>query len=806
MEAAEVLAEAETEMGVDVQVGDFAGGRAPRRYADSPVPRWLHWISEDSTKIVAITCGESHTVLLSEENKVFTFGDGSRGQLGHGSRRSFAKPKRVDSLTGLRVAQVVAGGQHTLLRLESGLVYSTGRGDHGQLGLGDTEDQLSFKRVEHAEWFGGVTMSQSDLEEAEERERAALLGPYWRATVLPPLNPRDAHYPFAQPTDQQLGLRPTSNTYDYAALEREKLEQQQMEKKRELLSSQQGFLQESMYYGMQPGSMPYNTSGVARANDSFTGGGTGLKAGLPVRAGAKAVSLSAGAYHSVVCMDTGAVFVFGNNDRGQLGLDHFESQFSPVRVTALHKDKVTSVSASPAGHHTLFLTALGVAWACGAGDAGQLGSNDIKDLEGIRSIQPGRRTAAEEKEALEREQQRKYLGLEKSQEEKRREGHPLNSVNMEAVYAGGTHSIIVESGGRRAWVCGAGGFGRPQEQNVTRISNLLKQKLDEREGKKVMVIQSTVRMISPHEKRFEDLVNQLALYGPFSEPVCAHLLRATLDRCVDTGASVEIYAHLIERVTKLCLGIAMYSFRKLIVSAFEDACLKALQKQDDAIDRKALERSSQRLSGGGGAGGTDTVVAKGNMFAWVQDRESYKQYVGFQAELKVLASFLRELYAVHHVLEEADLDDLLAGCPGSHTSIKIKDSHEAERKARLLRGLVHRAVPNRQKELEKLNSKISGVENAMKITDESEREEAVAKCVRDTQRMAVEAAQAQARAAKGGSRRTTAPVGPVPPMYTRANEEAAWDLSAEMGWEKFRVPEDRRPEEGPDFVDYLLAH
>ena len=46
------------------------------------------------------------------------------------------------------VVEVAAGETHTVARLADGRIFTWGRGDHGALGHGDTDDRLLPKQIE----------------------------------------------------------------------------------------------------------------------------------------------------------------------------------------------------------------------------------------------------------------------------------------------------------------------------------------------------------------------------------------------------------------------------------------------------------------------------------------------------------------------------------------------------------------------------------------------------------------------------------------------------------------------------------
>ena len=65
-------------------------------------------------RITAVAAGANHTVVLSDEGLVFTFGDGSCGQLGHGDARDCLSPRQVAMVRPCRITVVAAVALNTL--------------------------------------------------------------------------------------------------------------------------------------------------------------------------------------------------------------------------------------------------------------------------------------------------------------------------------------------------------------------------------------------------------------------------------------------------------------------------------------------------------------------------------------------------------------------------------------------------------------------------------------------------------------------------------------------------------------------
>ncbi|XP_031427169.2 probable E3 ubiquitin-protein ligase HERC3, partial [Clupea harengus] len=95
-------------------------------------------------QIVQIACGDHHSVALTKDGQLFTWGQNSNGQLGLGKgESSTSSPRPLKSLVGIPLSQISAGGDHSFALSLSGAVFGWGKNSAGQLGLGDDTDRLS---------------------------------------------------------------------------------------------------------------------------------------------------------------------------------------------------------------------------------------------------------------------------------------------------------------------------------------------------------------------------------------------------------------------------------------------------------------------------------------------------------------------------------------------------------------------------------------------------------------------------------------------------------------------------------------
>ncbi|KAG1949777.1 retinitis pigmentosa GTPase regulator b [Pimephales promelas] len=117
-------------------------GLSTEKLANHKVPQQVTGISD---KVVKVSCGGGHTVALTE-HKVYSFGLGQFGQLGHGTFIFESRlPRVVEHFRRGRVKHVECGENHTALITDSGLLYTFGDGRHGKLGLGEENFTNQFR-------------------------------------------------------------------------------------------------------------------------------------------------------------------------------------------------------------------------------------------------------------------------------------------------------------------------------------------------------------------------------------------------------------------------------------------------------------------------------------------------------------------------------------------------------------------------------------------------------------------------------------------------------------------------------------
>ena len=99
-------------------------------------------------RAVSVSAGAGHSLALTADGAVWSWGSGGNGRLGHGGRQRRLLPKKVEAFAGQRVVAVSAGFDHSLAITADGAVWSWGGGGGGQLGHGDEQDEHLPKKIE----------------------------------------------------------------------------------------------------------------------------------------------------------------------------------------------------------------------------------------------------------------------------------------------------------------------------------------------------------------------------------------------------------------------------------------------------------------------------------------------------------------------------------------------------------------------------------------------------------------------------------------------------------------------------------
>uniref|UniRef100_A0A8C0QWT0 HECT and RLD domain containing E3 ubiquitin protein ligase 3 n=1 Tax=Canis lupus dingo TaxID=286419 RepID=A0A8C0QWT0_CANLU len=266
-----------------------------------------------------------------------------------------AEPQVCGFISDRSVKEVACGGNHSVFLLEDGEVYTCGLNTKGQLGHereGNKPEQIGALADQHI-----VHVACGESHSLALSDRGQLFS--WGAG-----------------SDGQLGLMTTEDSVAVPRLI-QKLNQQTI---------------------LQVSCGNWHCLALAADGQFFTWGKNshgqlGLGKEYPSQASPQRVrslegiplaQVAAGGAHSFALSLSGAVFGWGMNNAGQLGLSDEEDRESPCHVKLLRTQKVVYISCGE--EHTAVLTKSGGVFTFGAGSCGQLGHDSMNDEVNPRRV------------------------------------------------------------------------------------------------------------------------------------------------------------------------------------------------------------------------------------------------------------------------------------------------------------------------------------------------------------------------------------------------------------------------------------
>lgn len=92
--------------------------------------------SLESETIADIVAGKFHSLAMTIDGRVYSWGHGRSGRLGHGNEEVQLEPRMIDALCKVRIRSIAASENHSLALTSDGDVYCWGSDRFGQLGIG----------------------------------------------------------------------------------------------------------------------------------------------------------------------------------------------------------------------------------------------------------------------------------------------------------------------------------------------------------------------------------------------------------------------------------------------------------------------------------------------------------------------------------------------------------------------------------------------------------------------------------------------------------------------------------------------
>lgn len=120
----------------------------------------VNYFKEKGIRIKKVVLGENHSVALSTDGQVYTWGQGKRSSsmifgwlfpskffwpatsaLGHDSQNTIFRPRKVASLANQRIVDISAGKGYSLALDSEGRMWGWGSAQYGVLGSGENSQK-----------------------------------------------------------------------------------------------------------------------------------------------------------------------------------------------------------------------------------------------------------------------------------------------------------------------------------------------------------------------------------------------------------------------------------------------------------------------------------------------------------------------------------------------------------------------------------------------------------------------------------------------------------------------------------------
>jgi len=290
--------------------------------------------------VVSSCCGVNHSIVLCDDG-LYSFGNNGNGQLGLGNTTQQLTPTKITFFNGKNVIGVACGMNHSIVLCDDGL-YGFGYNQYGELGLGNkntpvvTPTKMNF--------FNGKNV-------------LSVFGCAYHSIVLCD----DGLYSVGWGGYGSLGTGSTSDTYTPAKV-----------------SFFNGKNIQAICCGYYHSIVLCDDGlyGFGYGGNGQLGLGNTTQQATPTKItffnGKNVIGVACGMNHSIVLCDDG-LYGFGSNGNGELGLGNRTQQATPTKINFFNGKRIICMSAF--ANHSFVLCDDGL-YGFGLSNSGELGSGN----------------------------------------------------------------------------------------------------------------------------------------------------------------------------------------------------------------------------------------------------------------------------------------------------------------------------------------------------------------------------------------------------------------------------------------------
>ncbi len=296
-------------------------------------------------KVVMVEVGMADSAAITEDGSLYTWGYNSNGELGNGTASDSYIPVEITIDGGKKVTAVSLGNYHSAAITEDGSLYTWGNNEHGQLGDGTTEERYTPTKITIDGGKKVIAVSLGGGHSAAITEDGSLYTWGWNANgQLGDGTLEDRYTPTKVETDGKKVIAVSLGEQHSAAI------------------TEDGAL---YMWGC-------NGSGRLGNNSSED---LSVPTRITIDGGKKVTFVALGSEHSAAITSDGSLYTWGNNWYGRLGFvtDYPDkAQYSPKKVTIDGGAKVVFVALGK--EHSTAITENGSLYTWGYNWNGQLGT------------------------------------------------------------------------------------------------------------------------------------------------------------------------------------------------------------------------------------------------------------------------------------------------------------------------------------------------------------------------------------------------------------------------------------------------